>query len=152
MKEVKRLDENVDCVNEESRVLLIDVLDGDLEVFLDVAAVLELLRVFEGMLKELVDQSHAILPVLLGSVGPVEFFELGVVGSKILLGDCFVEDYFFKLVVLDLDPKVVFSLRGNTLEQLLYSLKSVLSEFSHVPFPVLVQLQDQFGQSLALRP
>lgn len=51
MKEVKRLDENVDCVNEESRVLLIDVLDGDLEVFLDVAAVLELLWVFEGMLK-----------------------------------------------------------------------------------------------------
>lgn len=96
--------------------------DGYLKVLSDVETVFELTGMLIGVLKQFVDEPYPILPVLLGSVVSVEFFEFGVICCKILLGDCLVEDYFFELVIFDLNPKVVFSLASDALQQFVYLL------------------------------
>lgn len=72
--------------------------------------VLKLGGVLEGVEEELVEELHAFLPVFLREVVSIHFLEFAEICVEVLTGHQFVHYYFFKLVVLDLQPQVVFPL------------------------------------------
>jgi hypothetical protein len=85
-------------------------------------------------------------------VGLVELFELAVVGSEIFAGHNLVQDDLLEFVVFNFDPEVVFTLLIEILEKLVDLLELLPLELNHVILPVLVALQDQLDQPLALSP
>ena len=107
---LNRLDDVVDGVDEQSGVLVIDLLDGNLDVLFIGVAVLKLVGIFEGVLEELVDKSHPLFPISFKSIAFVHFLELGKVVDKVFLGDGLVEDCLLELVIFNLNPEIVFAL------------------------------------------
>lgn len=92
-----------------------------MKIFFDITASLKLLGMLKGILKEFIDQSHPIFPILFSCIGSIKLLKLRIVGGKIFLGDSFIENYFLELVILDFDPKVVLSFWRNTLQEFIYS-------------------------------
>lgn len=149
-KHINCLLEDVERVDQQTRVLVIDLLDGHREVPPDVEVGLEFLGVLEGELEEVVEQLDAVLPVLLERVALVELLKLGVVGGEVLAGHDLAEDDLLELVVLYLDPQVVLPLLVEVLQQLINALQLLLLQLNDIVLPVLVALQDELYQSLAL--
>lgn len=86
------------------------MVDGHSEVLLDVLIGLELLRVLEGQVEDVVEQLDAVLPVLLQRVGLVQVLEFVVVRGEVLARHYLAQDDLLKLVVFYLDPQVVLAL------------------------------------------
>ena len=72
-------------------------------------------------------------------------------GSEVFLGYDLVKNCFLKLVVFNLEPEIVLAFGWQTFQKFVHLIQDLFSELTQIIFPVFIQLQYQFGQSLALR-
>jgi hypothetical protein len=101
-------------------------------------------------LENVVQQFNPILPILLDGVVFIHFLKFAKIRSEVFASHDLIQDDLFKLVIFNLDPKIILSLLVQILQQAVDLLQGLLLHLHNIILPIFIRLQDHLDQPLTL--